>query len=434
MFKKNILHQATINLGTIGHVAHGKSTVVRALTGVQTVRFKNELERNITIKLGYANFKIFKCKNYHCAIPSCFKSASSRREENPFCQQCHSKMELLRHFSFIDCPGHEILMATMLNGTSIMDGALLVIGANETCPQPQTSEHLAAIEIMNLKNILILQNKVDLISQEKALKNYGEIKKTLKKTSFEKSTIIPVSAQKKFNFDILIHILVRQFKNPLRVFRKSPVLLVVRSFDINKPGCRIKSLKGGVLGGTLIKGILCLGEKIEIRPGITTKNSKGELICHPIKTVICSLSAEKNRLKYAIPGGLIGIGTKIDPTLTMGDRLSGQTLGHIGVLPGIYVNIFVLYRLFERLFGLSKNAQNINTIKINEILMVNIGSTSAGGRVIRKKGNKLELTLTNPICCNLGNKIAISRRVEKHWRLIGWGIIKKGKRFTFPKT
>jgi len=434
MFKKNILHQATINLGTIGHVAHGKSSVVRTLTGVQTVRFKNELERNITIKLGYANFKIFKCKNYHCSIPGCFMSVSSQRGEDPLCSQCHSKMKLLRHFSFIDCPGHEILMATMLNGTSIMDGALLVIGANETCPQPQTSEHLAAIEIMNLKNILILQNKVDLISREKAIKNYYEIEKTIKKTSYEKSLVIPVSAQKKFNFDILIDIIIRQFKNPVRFFQKSPVLLVVRSFDINKPGCKIKCLKGGVLGGTLVSGILCLGEKIEIRPGITAKNSKGELICHPIKTIICSLSAEKNSLKYAIPGGLIGIGTKIDPTLTMGDRLSGQTLGHIGSLPGIYINIFVFYRLFERLFGFPKNDQDINTIKINEILMVNIGSSSAGGKVIKKKGNKIELILTSPICCNLGNKIAISRRIEKHWRLIGWGIIKKGKRFNFVKN
>lgn len=69
-------------------------------------------------------------------------------------------MELVRHVSFVDCPGHDILMATMLNGAAVMDGALLLIAANESCPQPQTSEHLAAVEIMRLANIIIVQNKV----------------------------------------------------------------------------------------------------------------------------------------------------------------------------------------------------------------------------------------------------------------------------------
>lgn len=66
-------------------------------------------------------------------------------------------MELVRHVSFVDCPGHDILMATMLNGAAVMDGAMLLIAANEPCPQPQTSEHLAAVEIMRLQHIIILQ-------------------------------------------------------------------------------------------------------------------------------------------------------------------------------------------------------------------------------------------------------------------------------------
>ena len=158
-----ISRQATINIGTIGHVAHGKSTVVKALSGVHTVRFKNELERNITIKLGYANAKIYKSDDPKCQRPVCFTSASSTKEDvftmNGF------KYNLVRHVSFVDCPGHDILMATMLNGAAVMDAALLLIAGNETCPQPQTSEHLAAIEIMKLKHILILQNKIDLIKE-----------------------------------------------------------------------------------------------------------------------------------------------------------------------------------------------------------------------------------------------------------------------------
>lgn len=165
-----IKDQATINIGTIGHVAHGKSTLVKAITGIQTVRFKNELERNITIKLGYANSKIFKCRNSNCPKPGCYKASGSSTKSQPFCDQCHYDMNLIKHVSFIDCPGHEILMATMLTGASIMDSALLVIASNESCPQPQTAEHLAAAEIMKMNHLIILQNKVDLVTKKKSEK------------------------------------------------------------------------------------------------------------------------------------------------------------------------------------------------------------------------------------------------------------------------
>ena len=96
-----IARQATINIGTIGHVAHGKSTVVKAISGVQTVRFKNELERNITIKLGYANAKIYKCDNEACPRPTCYKSFKSEKEVDPPCERegCGGTYRLLRHVS-----------------------------------------------------------------------------------------------------------------------------------------------------------------------------------------------------------------------------------------------------------------------------------------------------------------------------------------------
>lgn len=96
-----IARQATINIGTIGHVAHGKSTVVKAISGVQTVRFKNEQERNITIKLGYANAKIYKCNNEECPRPTCYKSYKSEKEVNPPCERegCGGIYKLSRHVS-----------------------------------------------------------------------------------------------------------------------------------------------------------------------------------------------------------------------------------------------------------------------------------------------------------------------------------------------
>ena len=89
-------------------------------------------------------------------------------------------MKLLRHVSFVDCPGHDILMATMLNGAAVMDAALLLIAGNESCPQPQTSEHLAAVEIMKLEHIIILQNKVDLIREQQAEEHWGSITRFVK--------------------------------------------------------------------------------------------------------------------------------------------------------------------------------------------------------------------------------------------------------------
>ena len=96
-----IARQATINIGTIGHVAHGKSTVVKAISGVQTVRFKNELIRNITIKLGYANAKIYKCDSPECPRPTCYRSYKSDKEVDPPCERegCTGRYRLLRHVS-----------------------------------------------------------------------------------------------------------------------------------------------------------------------------------------------------------------------------------------------------------------------------------------------------------------------------------------------
>lgn len=98
-----IARQATINIGTIGHVAHGKSTVVKAISGVQTVRFKNELIRNITIKLGYANAKIYKCDSPDCPRPGCYRSYKSEKEVDPPCERdgCTGTYRLLRHVSYV---------------------------------------------------------------------------------------------------------------------------------------------------------------------------------------------------------------------------------------------------------------------------------------------------------------------------------------------
>ncbi|CAF2052170.1 eukaryotic translation initiation factor 2 subunit gamma [Brassica rapa] len=436
-----ISRQATINIGTIGHVAHGKSTVVKAISGVQTVRFKNELERNITIKLGYANAKIYKCEDDKCPRPMCYKAYGSGKEDTPNCDVPgfeNAKMKLLRHVSFVDCPGHDILMATMLNGAAIMDGALLLIAANETCPQPQTSEHLAAVEIMQLKHIIILQNKIDLIQENVAINQHEAIQKFIMNTVADGAPIVPVSAQLKYNIDVVCEYIVKKIPIPKRNFVSPPNMIVIRSFDVNKPGFEVDDIKGGVAGGSILRGVLKVNQLIEIRPGIVVKDERGNPKCTPIYSRIISLYAEQNELQFAVPGGLIGVGTTMDPTLTRADRLVGQVLGEIGSLPDVFVELEVNFFLLRRLLGVrtkgSEKQGKVSKLTKGEILMLNIGSMSTGAKVVGVKNDLAKLQLTAPVCTSKGEKVALSRRVEKHWRLIGWGQIQAGTTIEVPPS
>lgn len=424
-----ISRQATINIGTIGHVAHGKSTLVKSISGVHTVRFKNEQERNITIKLGYANAKIYECCG-ECERPDSYAAFGSAKEDSITCDRCGGPMKLVRHVSFVDCPGHDILMATMLNGAAVMDGALLLIAANETCPQPQTSEHLAAVEIMKLKDIIIIQNKVDLVTENAAQDQHETIRSFVQGTIAGEAPVVPISAQLKYNVDVVCEYLCTRIPTPVRDFTSPPQMIVIRSFDVNKPGSEVEELKGGIAGGSILQGVLRLGQEIEIRPGIHGKDTNGDPICRPIRSKIISLFAEQNDLSYAVPGGLIGIGTNVDPTLTRADRLVGQVLGEVGSLPEVYKELEINFFLLRRLLGVrqdkDKKLEKVSKLQKQEVLMLNIGSSSTGAKVLAAKHDLAKLELTSPVCTKKGEKVALSRRVDKHWRLIGWGQIQAG--------
>jgi translation initiation factor 2 subunit 3 len=443
-----ISRQATINIGTIGHVSHGKTTVVRAISGVDTIRFTDEMKNNITMKLGYANAKIFKCGK--CPEPQCYKSFGSEKEDLVLCdnkiikeegveEKCGEKLELLRHISFVDCPGHDNLMAIMLTGAAVMDAALLLVAGNIPCPQPQTSEHFTAVEIMNLDRIIILQNKIDLIYHHDgaAMKNYNEIKEFIKGTRVENSPIVPISAQFKYNIDVVLQYLVNFIPVPIRDLTSSPRFMVVRSFDVNKPGYSIDELTGGIAGGSILRGVLKVGDEIEFRPGFVTKDAEsGETKYNPIVSTIISMNAEKNDLLYAIPGGLIGLGLQVDPSLTKRDNLVGNLMGHRGQLPDVYLELEIKFVLFTRLLGVKMESQSENVVRgitKQEILLINVGTTSTGCKVlnINSTTNVIKVELNKGVCTSLGDKVALSRRINNKFRLIGWGTIKKGKKYEF---
>ncbi|KAJ1849321.1 eukaryotic translation initiation factor 2 subunit gamma [Coemansia sp. RSA 2708] len=423
-------NQATINIGIIGHVAHGKSALVKAITGTSTVRYKEELERNITIKLGYADAKIYKCNNPACPRPDCFKSYGSKMRVNPPCLRpsCGGTMELVRHVSFVDCPGHDVLMATMLNGAAVMDAAILLVAANEECPQPQTAEHLAAVETMKLENIIVVQNKTDLVTMDQATENHAQIQAFTQKTFAEKSPIIPTSAQLQFNIDAVVEHIYRSIPVPVRDFTSDPQMIVIRSFDINKPSDDISMLKGGVAGGSILKGVLTVGDTVEIRPGEVTRDENMQVRVRPLRTRIVSLHAESTKLQFAIPGGLIGAGTLLDPSLCRKNGLVGNVVGKPSSMPKVFAEITVSYKLLRRLLGVvGKDGARVTRLNKSENLLVNIGASSVFATVAAIKDDMAKLQLRRPACADIGESVAISRKVDQGFRLIGWAKIVKGK-------
>uniref|UniRef100_J3MPH5 Tr-type G domain-containing protein n=1 Tax=Oryza brachyantha TaxID=4533 RepID=J3MPH5_ORYBR len=275
--------------------------------------------------------KLHNCYSIHFIM-----AYGSGKEDSPHCDVPgfeNTRMKLLRHVSFVDCPGHDILMATMLNGAAIMDGALLLIAANESCPQPQTSEHLAAVQIMLLQHIIILQNKIDLIQESAAMNQHEAIQKFIPGTIAEGAPVVPISAQLKYNIDVICEYIVKK-PIPERNFTSPPNMIVIRS-DVNKPGSEVDEIRGGVAGGSILRGVLRVNQNIEVRPGIVMKDESGNIKWTLIYSRIVSLYAEQNELQFAVLGGLIGVGTTMDPTLTRADRLVGQVLGEVGSLPDV---------------------------------------------------------------------------------------------------
>lgn len=178
-------------------------------------------------------------------------------------------------------------------------------------------------------------------------------------TVAESSPIIPISAQLKYNIDAVNEYIVKRIPIPVRDFTSSPRLIVIRSFDVNKPGAEVDELKGGVAGGSILTGVLTLGMRVEIRPGIVTKDVQGRNRCRPIFSRIVSLHAESNQMQFAVPGGLIGVGTMIDPTLCRADRLVGQVLGAVGKLPKIFTgSSFLIFFLSLTVNIISCNKQS----------------------------------------------------------------------------
>lgn len=402
------LPQPEVNIGMVGHVDHGKSTLTKALTGKKTDVHSEEIKRGISIKLGYADTPIFKC----------FDSNGAIRYTNTYSENC----ELSRVISIVDAPGHETLMATMLSGSALMNGALLVVAANERCPQPQTIEHMTAIEIMDIKNIIIIQNKIDLVTRERAIENYREIKNFVKGTIAENAPVIPVSAYHNRNIDKVFEAIEKFIPSSKRDKDSNTLMNIARSFDVNKPGVVPEKINGGVIGGSLVSGSLSTGDEIEISPGLQlTKNSR--TVWENVVTEVTSLMAGTSSYDVIYPGGLSAVGTKLDPYLTKNDSLTGRVLGKAGkVLPTVF-SIVVESHLLKRTVG-SLESKKVEPLKTKETLMLTVGTANTIGMVTNSRDGVVEFQLKYPVAAFEGERIAIGRRINNRWHLIGYGNIK----------
>ena len=404
--------QPVLNLGIVGHVDHGKTTITESLSGKWTDTHSEEIRKGITIRLGYANFSVYKCES--CPEPDCYSISEK-------CGSCSKKGVLLRKISIVDAPGHESLMATMLSGTAIIDGALLLIAANEKCPQPQTREHLVALQIIGIKHLVVVQNKVDLASEKGSKQNYAEIKEFLKGTPYANAPVIPVSAQHGVNLDALLQVVQETIPTPERDPEADPIMLVARSFDVNKPGIGYAELTGGVLGGTLKQGSLAVNDEIEIRPGRLV-DRHGKITREPVCTKITGLNAGGVKVKKAFPGGTIGVMTALDPSIVKSDNFAGNILGKPGKTPEVWDQLDLKIDMLQRVVG-AKDELVVEPMKIKENFMLNVNSSATVGIVTALKKNAMTCALRIPVCADKGSRVTISRLLGSRWRLIGYGII-----------
>ena len=392
--------QPTINMGIVGHVDHGKTTLTKLLSGKWTDTHSEEKKRGITIKLGYTNFTIFKDGDLFS----------------------NKKGEPVKKVSIVDAPGHESFMATMISGSAIMDCALLLVAANEKCPQPQTIEHLKTLEISGVKNIIVIQNKIDLVTKEEAIENFRDIKEFLKGTFAENAPIIPMSAQHGANLPVLLKYINEKFEDPQRDTNAIGRFYVVRSFDVNKPGNSYKELVGGILGGSIKQGQLKLGEEIEIRPGLKQKKD-GKTFYKPIYATIDGLNSGKDALEVAGSGGSVAIKTGLDTTITKTDSLVGQIGGPKGSLPEPSSEITIKEELFEKVVT-STDELDVKPLYSTEPLMIIVNSMTTVGVVTQNKGKTTTIKLKKPVMGFPGDRAVLFRRFEGNkWRIIGVGIL-----------
>ena len=402
---KQMNNQPILNIGCLGSVSDGKSTTVLQLTGIKTQKDSREQTRNITIKQGYANMKIWKDSTGKYSTTN-----SSEKKED---------CELAHHISFVDCPGHQALILTMLSSVSLMKGALVVVSAAEDIrTKPQLIQHLAAAKIAGLTKLIIIFNKLDLVTKEVALERYEQLNDLLKELEIVPNYIIPTALSRKIGLQNVINAIMELFPPTSIIVEEDTEFKITRSFDINKPGINWDAVKGGIIGGGLITGKLKVGDAIEIRPGLIGKTA-GNITASPIITTVLSMETDKIPLDNIRSGGLIGIATNVDPYYTKDDKLTGQIVGLLGTLPSIYTEI-KLEPTLTTIFGGNWTPQ------IKDKMFLQIGNVNTESELINITKSKFTFKLSKPCCIKNDSLIIICQPSDNDaLKIVGYGKLDK---------
>ena len=405
--------QPLFNVGMLGSVADGKSTCVRVLTGIKTQRHSNEKNRNITIKPGYANMKIW-------SKDSNLKSTDSK--PSSLSNDDGEEMDLVHHISFIDCPGHQELILTMLGSIRLMKGVIVIVSASEEISKkPQLIQHLAAIKLAGIKKVIVCLNKLDLIDKSLAISRHKDLIEMLKKFEIEPCSIIPTSFNKNVGIDWLLNDIIKYFQLNDETDDSDSEFLATRSFDINKAGMDFSALNGGVIGGSLVSGTLKVDDVIEVRPGICGKLPNGKLVSKPIRTPVLSIQTDQEKLSDIQPGGLMGIGTTIDPFYCKDDLLAGNRIGLVGTLPPVYDSVELKYKIIEDFGG------NWNP-KMGDIVSLQFGTLSITSNIIKTSKKTLTFNLSKPACVEDSTVIFISKKEDGIMKIVALGEMKSGNK------
>lgn len=428
-------NQALVNIGVIGHVSHGKTTLVKKLSQKDTRSYTQEVMTGRTIKLGYANIKIYQCQvcNHLFSQPS--QRDKKTEEKLQQCEKCKStSIYLHRHVSFVDCPGHHSFMRCMMNGSAVMDTFILVIASNEPCPSPQTQQHLMIAEMCGIKPLAVIQNKIDLVSTEALNVNYQQIKDFVRDTCCEDVPIIPISAQYDFNISVILKLLTTVEERSLDMINFPSKFTTIRSFDPNKPGTKIENIQGGIIGGSIISGSFRVGDKIEINPGILV-SEHGFKKYEPVITTILSIRSENKDLDTGLPGGLIALGLNIDPCLTKDDRFVGQLVKRANDTNIVATNSITMKCQF---FKTETKKSSKGLVKVGETLRLNVLSLTVDTKVTLVKKSRIRVESDIPIFVEDQQRISISKQDGENFNLLGLGLVEREEMvpvfdFTTPK-
>lgn len=383
------LNNMLLNLGTLGSVSDGKSEMIYQLSGgIRTQRDSREKKRNITIKAGYANIKLWKCNDCEMLYSSQYTSESN------ICEQCQINCQLSNTISFADCPGHQELIETMLSSVSLMKGAIIIISVFEPLKQkPQLIQHLIAAKMANLDKLIICLNKCDLVNIQTVKDRKKELEELLKKLEIQPLTIIPTSFTHKLGIKNLLKAINLYFNNSVNEETNNNIteFRITRSFDINQPGINYNEIKGGCVGGSLIQGQFNKNDIVKILPGILIKEKDGRYTNEPIITTVLSFESDKKQIEQVNPGGLVGILTEIDPYYCKSDGLKSNIIVKESDNINVYRDIKINYTKIEEFEGNW-------TPKINDKIFIQVANMSSDGKIIKINKNILEIELIKPIC------------------------------------